>query len=640
MLKNLSINPWFLSYGLVLGTSAALNTVFILYSVELFTHYTLSNVTSFWFYTGQTIYMLWNSFNDPIFGWFSDKQNIQRTQAIRYGGIVWGISFLLIWWPWGKLSFFSSSATSILSDTTLSSTSSLGSSPSTSSFTWYHILAGIHFTLTTCLYDSALTYVELNHSALLSEAIIEENIRAKANAYGAIFASIGTLTSFLAHSTWNSNNLFQYRIFIVILTVCSILAFHLAAKGLEQGFSAKIIPKDKHILQIEIVQEHKNTNNTITTPIEPNDNAYTKKEVILLNNDISTTQIESEGINLVHRRHNDDIENGTISDNNNLTIHHDSITNNTILASSTSSPSRYQSYWIFLSQIIQQRNVLIFMVIGALQSFDCRFEKSFFTPFMSILTHTIEDTNITTTLSSSSSSYFHNLQGLALSLSFVLPHIITISSTPYINYYGLATVIETIFFIRITIVILGMIIGHTYSSVFIIIFMLLNRVTSEAICRLSPLIGADIVDEDLYLQYQQDTTNNIESTNQSNEPSQSKTSAATLLGTLAFTSRVAQSLAPMLGYTFLPYKEHTSNTVTDTTTSPSSTNIHISVEEIPTLLNTITIDEQNIIWNLVIYVPLITVICQLILWRKYTLRNNYLKIIKSFITDLRGQNRE
>jgi hypothetical protein len=48
---------WPAAYGLVLGASAALNTVYVLYSLELFTSSSVARLTPAWFYLGQTLYM-------------------------------------------------------------------------------------------------------------------------------------------------------------------------------------------------------------------------------------------------------------------------------------------------------------------------------------------------------------------------------------------------------------------------------------------------------------------------------------------------------------------------------------------------------------------------------------------------------
>ena len=57
-----------------------------------------------WFYIGQIVFMIWNSVNDPLFGWLSDKfstfsfRKNNRLGAIRYGGWLWVLSFLYVWW--------------------------------------------------------------------------------------------------------------------------------------------------------------------------------------------------------------------------------------------------------------------------------------------------------------------------------------------------------------------------------------------------------------------------------------------------------------------------------------------------------------------------------------------------------------
>ncbi len=49
--------PPLAAYGLVAGASAAMNTVFVLYYIELFTQTIHAAVTPAGFYAGQTIYM-------------------------------------------------------------------------------------------------------------------------------------------------------------------------------------------------------------------------------------------------------------------------------------------------------------------------------------------------------------------------------------------------------------------------------------------------------------------------------------------------------------------------------------------------------------------------------------------------------
>ena len=61
------------------------------------------------FIAGQVIYATINSLNDPLFGYLTDKTNIDRWGSrrlihIRYGAIIWGILFVVMWFPWSTTS--------------------------------------------------------------------------------------------------------------------------------------------------------------------------------------------------------------------------------------------------------------------------------------------------------------------------------------------------------------------------------------------------------------------------------------------------------------------------------------------------------------------------------------------------------
>jgi len=124
-----------------------MNNVFATYYLQLFLH---SGITPLWFYGGQTLFMLWNAINDPLFGWLSDNYlpvaegGGRRTTAIKYGGLLWAVAFVLVWFP-----------------------------PTSSA------LLGLHFVFSLCFYDGMLSYVEVNHNALLAEMTVSEAERAK-----------------------------------------------------------------------------------------------------------------------------------------------------------------------------------------------------------------------------------------------------------------------------------------------------------------------------------------------------------------------------------------------------------------------------------------------------------------------------
>ena len=58
-----------------------------------------------YFIVGQIIYLAINAINDPWLGHMSDKTNRERWGSrrivyIKYGGPIWALSFLIVWFPW------------------------------------------------------------------------------------------------------------------------------------------------------------------------------------------------------------------------------------------------------------------------------------------------------------------------------------------------------------------------------------------------------------------------------------------------------------------------------------------------------------------------------------------------------------
>ena len=125
------------AYGATMLGSAAMNNVWVTYSIPFFS----SRLSSSSFFLGQALYMVWNALNDPLIGWISDMSPglmRRRIPAIRYGGPLWALVFALSWLDWGDEGHKGS------------------------------FLSAIHFTLALCAYDGLLTTVELNHGAPLA----------------------------------------------------------------------------------------------------------------------------------------------------------------------------------------------------------------------------------------------------------------------------------------------------------------------------------------------------------------------------------------------------------------------------------------------------------------------------------------
>lgn len=86
--------------------------------------------------------------------------SLRRVRHIRLAGYLLGGAFLFAWFPWSS------------------------ESPP---------LAALHFLLSLCMYDGALTYLEVNHSSLLADISIQPQTRAWCNS-AAVSPSIQTNT--------------------------------------------------------------------------------------------------------------------------------------------------------------------------------------------------------------------------------------------------------------------------------------------------------------------------------------------------------------------------------------------------------------------------------------------------------------
>ena len=167
--------------------------------------------------------------NDVIFGWLSDHcctRKTRRTDSIRWGGLVWALAFVLIWVP-----VFDANALPDSLDTVSGASGIAGPW----GVTRREILQGLHFMLVLCVYDGGLTFVEVNHSALLAEMTTSPSERAECNMWSAICAGIGALSSWLAYVTWDPLNLTPFRTMTIGVSATAWLVFAVSSKYLE-GF--------------------------------------------------------------------------------------------------------------------------------------------------------------------------------------------------------------------------------------------------------------------------------------------------------------------------------------------------------------------------------------------------------------------
>ena len=119
----------------------------------------------------------------------------RRLRAIEIGGPIWVLAFVCVfWWPF---------------DPRLAEAAP----------------TGLYCVFALCFYDGMLTFVEINHSALLADMTTSSAERARANMYSAICASVGSSSSFFAHMFWDPKDLEPFRVFCCVVGLVACAAF-------------------------------------------------------------------------------------------------------------------------------------------------------------------------------------------------------------------------------------------------------------------------------------------------------------------------------------------------------------------------------------------------------------------------------
>jgi len=213
-----------LAYGATSLGAALMQNVFITYYVHLFMSVFGLDANSF--YVGQVIYMIWNSVNDPLFGYLFLKARMhpsssstqtstplsaneclltKQARGIRYGSAVWVFSFVMLFFPW------------------------------TSDPTAHPWLVMCHFVLSICLYDGALSYVLLAHSSMLADLTTDSSERAKCNTFSSVCGVIGSLSILFSHRYWDVLDLRLFRCYAIVLGLLAFLAMQFCANTFDLG---------------------------------------------------------------------------------------------------------------------------------------------------------------------------------------------------------------------------------------------------------------------------------------------------------------------------------------------------------------------------------------------------------------------
>ncbi|MHA2384316.1 MAG: MFS transporter [Candidatus Thorarchaeota archaeon] len=188
-------------WGWALGSipTGLLAFVFGLKYVEFFFD-DLGLLPSF-FIAGQVIYMTINALNDPISGQISDRTDrarwgSRRKVYIKYGGPIWALTFILVWFPWSLTN---------------------------------QITIFIHYVVSICLFDTLLTLVLLVWLALLPEMTMDIDERNKAQFYSGILGTIVVLPIFIMIATIAPNS-DEFRFLMLIFAAISTVFLLLTAR--------------------------------------------------------------------------------------------------------------------------------------------------------------------------------------------------------------------------------------------------------------------------------------------------------------------------------------------------------------------------------------------------------------------------
>jgi len=158
-----------------------------------------------YFVAGQVIYMTINALNDPLSGQLSDRTNRERWGSrrliyIKYGGPIWALTFLLVWFPWSLTN---------------------------------QLIIFVHYVVSICAFDTMLTLVLLVWLAVLPEMTMDIDERNKAQFFATVIGTIAVLPVFIMIAGMSPSSE-EYRFWMLIFAAISTLFLLLTAHFSEE----------------------------------------------------------------------------------------------------------------------------------------------------------------------------------------------------------------------------------------------------------------------------------------------------------------------------------------------------------------------------------------------------------------------
>ncbi len=194
-------NLWGYALGAVPGV--LLGFVFGLKYVQFF--YDDLRLLPIYFIIGQVIYMTINALNDPLSGQLSDRTNSEKWGSrriiyIKYGGPIWALTFLLVWFPWSLENQF---------------------------------IIFLHYVISICLFDTLLTLVVLVWLATLPEMTPDLDQRNKAQFLVIVLGTISFVVAFIILFPMSPISP-EFRISTIIIAIISTIFLLLVAHMCEE----------------------------------------------------------------------------------------------------------------------------------------------------------------------------------------------------------------------------------------------------------------------------------------------------------------------------------------------------------------------------------------------------------------------
>jgi hypothetical protein len=323
------------------------------------------------------------------------------------------------------------------------------------------------------------------------------------------------------------------------------------------------------------------------------------------------------------------------------------------------------SFWAFAKGLQKQPNFLVFAGMTSLQTFDCALGKQFFTIFLALLV---------------GDALPPGGHAVLVAASFLLPWLAAAalsrrlevdeaSSPPASEQSGgggsgsatLSGTLEGLWAARVGLLALtsaalillaatggkgaGLVPGAAEGAAegagvwarrALGLVVLGNRVMSECVCRLVPLVEGDLIDEHAYLNSGDSTRNRREGGHEVSGGmgggNRSGSMGATLVGTANFLSKPSASLGPIAGFAVLsravPSMVQRGGAAPGTLGAASSATA--SADFAASVVSAAWIERHSVL-VLVLGLPLAVVGCQLLLWRRFTLKGRYLAAVKAFL---------